>query len=66
VKIARTADYFVTPAPVPSSVAVFSCPCGATEVEYDVKDVAAPEWSTDDDGSHRCPECTANAATRER
>ena len=31
----RTADYFVTPAPVPCSVAVFSCACGATDVECD-------------------------------
>jgi hypothetical protein len=65
-KIAGTADYFITPAPVPSSVAVFSCACGATEVEYDVKDAAPPEWSTADDGSPRCPVCTAAASSREQ
>jgi hypothetical protein len=65
-KIAQTADYFITPAPVPSSVAVFSCACGATEVEYDVKDPAPPEWSTADDGSPRCPVCTAAASSREQ
>lgn len=65
-KIAETADYFVTPAPIPSSVAVFSCPCGATAVEYDATEVAPPDWSTADDGSCRCPVCTAEALSRER
>jgi hypothetical protein len=65
-KIAQMADYFVTPAPIPSSVAVFSCRCGATQVEYDATEVAPPDWSTADDGSHRCPVCTAEALTRER
>src|SRR5512132_409292 len=65
-KIAQMADYFVTPAPIPSSVAVFSCRCGATKVEYDATEVAPPDWSTADDGSHRCPVCTAEASTRER
>jgi hypothetical protein len=46
VKIVQTADYFVTPAPIPSSVAVFNCPCGATAAEYDAKDLAPPDWST--------------------
>jgi hypothetical protein len=66
VKIVQTADYFVTPAPIPSSVAVFNCPCGATAAEYDAKDLAPPDWSTADDGSHRCPVCTAEASSREQ
>jgi hypothetical protein len=65
-KIAQMADYFVTPAPIPSSVAVFSCLCGATAAEFDAKEVVPPDWSTGDDGSHRCPVCTAEALTRER
>lgn len=65
-KIAETADYFVTPAPVPSSVAVFSCPCGATAAEFDAKELVPPKWSTADDGSHRCPVCTAAASTRKQ
>jgi hypothetical protein len=60
------ADYFVTPAPIPSSVAVFSCRCGVTEVEYDAMEVVPPEWSTAADGSQRCPVCTAEASSRER
>jgi hypothetical protein len=47
VRIARTADYFVSPAPYPCSVAMFRCPCGAKAVEYDVKRVAPPGWETD-------------------
>jgi hypothetical protein len=63
-KIVQTADYFVTPAPIPCSVALFSCPCGATAVEYDVKRVAPAGWSTADDGVLRCPACTAVASSR--
>jgi hypothetical protein len=63
-KIAPTADYFVIPAPCPCSVALFSCPCGASTVEYDVKHAAPPGWETTDDGEARCPECSARAAAR--
>jgi len=64
IKIAQMADYFVTPAPIPSSVALFSCPCGATAAEFDAKEVVPPDWSTADDGSCRCPVCTAEASSR--
>lgn len=64
-KIASTADYFVIPAPCPCSVALFSCPCGAKAVEYDLKEVAPPGWSTSDDGVLRCPECSARVSARE-
>ena len=61
---AETAEYIVIPAPFPCSVALFSCPCGAKTVEYDVKRAAPTGWSTADDGSNRCPRCTAEAASR--
>jgi hypothetical protein len=64
-KIAPTADYFVIPAPCPCSVALFSCPCGANAVDYDVKDAAPAGWTTTDDGEARCPECSARAAARD-
>ena len=34
-RIMPTADYFIIPAPVPCSVALFSCPCGARADESD-------------------------------
>jgi hypothetical protein len=63
-KIAQMADYFVIPTPVPCSVALFTCPCGAHAVEYDVKRAAPTGWSTADDGSCRCPRCSAKLAGR--
>jgi hypothetical protein len=63
-----TADYFLIPAPVPCSVALFTCPCGAHAVDYDPKDVSPPGWSKAEDGSQRCPRCSAEdpGAGRER
>jgi hypothetical protein len=61
-RIATTAEYIVTPAPVPCSVAVFSCSCGAEAVEFDLKLVVPTGWSTADDGSARCPKCTERAS----
>ncbi len=52
------AEYVVIPAPVPCSVALFSCPCGAKAFE-DTKHVAPKGWSPADDGSVRCPACSA-------
>jgi len=57
-RIASTADYIVIPAPVPCSIAVFSCPCGAQAFE-DTKHVAPEGWSVSEDGSVRCPVCAA-------
>jgi hypothetical protein len=56
------ADYFVTPTPVPSSVALFTCPCGAIAVDYDLKEALPPGWSSAEDGSDRCPPCAAAEA----
>jgi hypothetical protein len=58
------ADYFVVPAPVPCSVAVFTCPCGAKTVEYDLERASPPGWSSTEDGSTLCPPCSAAAAER--
>ena len=63
-RIGQTADYFVIPGPFPCSVAVFSCPCGAKAIDYDVKQVAPPGWGTADDGSYRCPACIAEESSR--
>jgi hypothetical protein len=59
-----TAEYVVIPAPFPCSAGLFSCSCGATAVEYDLKRVAPEGWSTAEDGSCRCPRCTAEGASR--
>jgi hypothetical protein len=61
-KIAPTADYFVIPAPCPCSVALFSCACGATAVDYDLKQDLPPGWEAAEDGEFRCPRCSAEAA----
>src|SRR5215467_7763556 len=63
-RIVFTADYFVIPAPVPCSVAVFTCRCGAQTVEYDLERAAPPDWSSAEDGSTLCPRCSAAAAGR--
>jgi hypothetical protein len=63
-KIAPTAEYFVIPAPCPCSVALFSCACGATVVDYDVKEAAPAGWEAADDGEVLCPECSARASAR--
>jgi hypothetical protein len=60
----QTADYLVIPAPFPCSVALFSCPCGAKAVD-DPRHVEPKGWSTAEDGSPRCPVCTAKASSRE-
>jgi hypothetical protein len=62
--MAQTADYIVIPAPFPCSVALFSCPCGAKAFEYDPREVEPKDWSTAENGSLRCPACTAKAASR--
>jgi hypothetical protein len=61
-RIPPTADYFVIPAPCPCSVALFSCRCGATAVDYDLKDDAPPGWETAEDGELLCPVCAAKAS----
>jgi hypothetical protein len=58
-----TADYFVIPGPAPCSVALFTCPCGAHAVDYDLSDEAPPGWTKSDDGELRCPECTRRASS---
>jgi len=61
-KIARTADYFVIPAPVPCTVAAFTCACGARAFESDRTRGLPSGWSSAEDGSNRCPPCSAAAA----
>jgi hypothetical protein len=63
-RIAPTADYFVIPAPVPCSVAVFTCPCGAKAMEYDLERALPEGWSSTEAGSTLCPHCSAAAAER--
>jgi hypothetical protein len=63
-KITQTVDYFTIPAPFPCSVALFSCRCGATAVEYDLEQTTPAGWSTAEDGSDRCPRCSAAAVDR--
>jgi len=63
-RITQTADYFVIPAPVPCSVAVFTCPCGAQAMEYDLERPLPAGWSSTEDGSTLCPRCSAAAAER--
>jgi hypothetical protein len=64
VRIGQTVDHFVIPAPYPCSVALFTCPCGAQAVEYDVERVAPPGWEMGDDGLPRCPACIAEESSR--
>ena len=63
-RIVQTAEYLVIPVPFPCSVALFSCPCGAKAVESDTKHVVPKGWSTAEDGSTRCPVCTAKGLGR--
>ena len=53
--IALTAEFYVNQATVPLGVAVFSCACGATRIEYGVE--CPSGWSTNADGSDLCPRC---------
>jgi hypothetical protein len=50
-----TAEFYVNQASVPLGVAVFSCSCGATQVEYGLD--RPNGWSTATDGSDLCPHC---------
>jgi len=42
---------------VPCSVALFTCSCGVSAVELDVRRQAPDGWSALPDDSHRCPRC---------
>ena len=53
--IALTAEFYVTQATVPLCVAVFSCACGATQIECGLERPSG--WSTAADGSDFCPHC---------
>lgn len=58
-KIVPTADYYAIPAPFPSCVVQFTCTCGAKVLEYDLTREAPAGWTTAEDGSPRCPACSA-------
>jgi hypothetical protein len=44
-------------ASVPFSIALITCPCGASTVEIDLRREAPDGWLALADGSHRCPPC---------
>ena len=54
-----TAEFFVNQATVPFGVAVFTCACGATRLQYDLKRSSPSGWSTAADGSDHCPHCAS-------
>jgi len=54
-----TAEFYVNQATIPLGVAVFTCSCGGTRVQYDL-DTIPSGWTTAPDGTDRCPRC-ANA-----
>ena len=56
-------DYVAIHALAPCSVAVFSCECGASSLEFDVKREAPDDWLARDDGSHLCPHCADKTST---
>jgi hypothetical protein len=57
-----TTEFYVNQATVPLGVALFSCTCGATQVECDLHHGSAPEgWSIAADGSVRCPHCAGSS-----
>ena len=56
-----TVEYVVTYAPIPFSFALFTCNCGATSVECDMRRAAPDNWTVADDGSHLCAHCAAIA-----
>jgi hypothetical protein len=60
-----TAEFYVNQATVPLGVAVFSCACGATRVQYDLKRSSPSGWSTAADGSDRCPHCESSESGSE-
>jgi hypothetical protein len=60
-RMTSTAEYFVTIAPFPCGVALFTCRCGARTVEFDPKRPAPKGWATADDGSPHCPVCSEQA-----
>ena len=53
-----TAEYYVNQATIPLGIAVFTCRCGGTRVQYDL-DAAPTGWTTAADGSDRCPRCAS-------
>jgi hypothetical protein len=55
-------EYIVNLSSVPCSVALFTCDCGASTVDYDLRqDHLPPGWSPAEDGSPRCPRCSKPA-----
>jgi hypothetical protein len=56
-----TAEVYVNQAAVPVSVTVFTCACGAKNVQGDAR--SSPSgWTTAADGSDRCPRCARSEA----
>jgi hypothetical protein len=56
--IPLTAEFYVNQATVPLGVAVFSCACGATQIECGLERPSG--WSTAADGSDCCPHCASS------
>ena len=55
---ASTAEFYVNQATIPLGIAVFSCDCGATQVQYGVE--VPSGWLAAADGSDRCPRCESS------
>jgi hypothetical protein len=56
-----TVQHFATFAPIPRSFAMFTCRCGASSIEHDVRRAAPKHWTIADDGSHLCAQCAPRA-----
>jgi len=56
--IPLTAEFYVNQATVPLGIAVFSCACGAVQVECGLERPSG--WSTAADGSDSCPHCVSS------
>jgi hypothetical protein len=63
--IAGTAEVYVNQATVPISVAVLTCACGASCVQYDLRHGPPGGWTSAADGSDCCPRCASAEASAE-
>jgi hypothetical protein len=61
---ASTAEFYVNQATIPLGIAVFSCECGATQVQYGVE--VPSGWLAAAGGSDRCPRCAGSKRPDDR
>jgi hypothetical protein len=57
-----TVRHGVIHASVPCSVALYTCSCGASTVEFDVRLPVPDGWSAVGNDTVLCPHCARNAA----